>query len=275
MPTSSAAPDRVRPAPPSRVVMLARQTDYWLTAYRRTWRGSVFTSFVTPLFYVVAMGVLLGGYIDAGSADLQGAPTYLAFIAPGLVAAHVMQIATGEVTWPVMGAIKWDRTYLGMVATPLRVSDIVGAHLLFVLFRVASTSAAFLLVLSFFDVFASAAGAVGAFAATLLIGMAFATPVYGLSAGLKDQTAFALIYRLGIVPLFLFSGAFFPIANLPAPLEAAAVLTPLWHGVSLTRMLTLGHVETGLALLHVAYLGTCVLVGWWWSVRRLTRRLVT
>ncbi|QNN55128.1 ABC transporter permease [Nocardioides mesophilus] len=254
--------------------MVARQADYWVTAYRRTWRGSVFTSFVTPLFYVVAMGVLLGRYIDPARADLQGAPSYLAYIAPGLVAAHVMQIATGEVTWPVLGKIKWDRTYLGMVATPLRISDIVAAHLLFVLFRVATTSAAFLVVLAFFDVFASPAGALGAFAATLLVGMAFATPLYGVSAGLKDQSAFAVIYRVMIVPLFLFSGAFFPISNLPAPLEAVAVVTPLWHGVDLTRMLTLGTLEPGPALVHLAYLGTLTALGWWWSVRRLSRRLV-
>ena len=202
-------------AVPGRPAMVLRQVDYWATVYRRTWRGSVFTSFVTPMFYVLAMGVLLGEFIDDGSADLQGAPTYLAFIAPGLVAAHAMMIAVGEVTWPVLGAIKWNRTYLGMVATPLSVADVVAAHFAFVLFRVATTCGAFLLVLALFGVFASFWGAVAAFAVQLLIGMAFAAPIYGFSAGLKDQTAFALIYRVGVMPLFLFSGAFFPVSNLP------------------------------------------------------------
>jgi lipooligosaccharide transport system permease protein len=75
------------------------------------------------------------------------------------------------------------------------------------------------------------------------------------------------------VPLFLFSGAFFPIANLSAPLEWVARLTPLWHGVDLTRMLVLGNVEAGPALVHVAYLVVLCLVGWWLAAWRLDKRL--
>jgi lipooligosaccharide transport system permease protein len=263
-----------QPRAPGRLTMIGRQTDYWMTVYRRTWRGSVISSFVTPLFFVVAMGVLLGGFIDDGRADLDGAPSYLAFVAPGLVAAHVMQIAVGEVTWPVFGAIKWHKSYLGMAATPLSPVDIVAAHLLFVVFRLATTAAVFLLVMAPFGVFASVTGTVLAFLVALLVGMAFATPVYGLSAGLKDTTAFAVIYRVGIIPMFLFSGAFFPVANLPDSIEWVARITPLWHGVDLTRMLTLGHVETGPALVHLAYLLALAGAGAWWSVHRLTRRLV-
>ena len=259
---------------PGRLTMLGRQYDYWLTVYRRTWRGSVFTSFVTPLFYVFAMGILLGGFVDDGSADLQGASSYLAFIAPGLVAAHAMNIATGEVMWPVYGAVKWNKTYLGMAATPLSVGDIVTAHFAFVLFRVATTCGVFLVVLSLFGVFASVGGVLLAFLAQLLIGMAFATPLYGLSAGLKSQAAFPVIYRVGLVPLFLFSGAFFPITNLPPVMQWLAVATPLWHGVDLTRMLTLGDLDAAAALVHLAYLTVMLAVGWWWSVRRLTRTLV-
>lgn len=262
-------------AAPGRLELVGRQVDYWVTVYKRTWRGSVFTSFVTPLFYVLAMGVLLGGFIDQGTADLEGAPSYLAYIAPGLVAAHAMQIGVGEVTWPVLGAIKWNKTYLGMVATPLRPSDVVAAHFAFVAFRVASTCGAFLLVLSLFGVFASVGGALAAFVVQVLIGMAFATPVYAFSAGLELPTAFALIYRVGIVPLFLFSGAFFPIENLPAALEWVARLTPLWHGVDLTRMLTLGNLDGSAAAVHLAYLAVLLVGGWWLAVRRLTRRLVS
>lgn len=259
---------------PGRLRMIGRQLDYWIAVYRRTWRGSVFTSFAMPLFYVVSMGVLLGGFVDDSSADLQGASSYLAFIGPGLVAAHTMQVATGEVMWPVMGAIKWDKTYFGKIATPLSVPDIIAAHFGFVLFRVASTSAVFLAVLSLFGIFESFPGVLGAFFVQLLVGMAFAAPVYGYTAGLDNQAAFAVLYRVIVVPMFLFSGAFFPISNLPAAMEWLAVATPLWHGVDLTRMLTLGQVDEGLLAVHVLYLGVLVAVGWWWSVRRLTRRLM-
>lgn len=263
-----------RPATPGRVELVLRQAEYWKTVYRRTWKGSAVTSFVTPLFYVAAMGVLLGGFIDSGSADLEGAPSYLAYIAPGLLAAHIMQTATGEVMWPVFGAIKWNKTYIGMIATPLDVADIVAAHFAFVLFRVATTAAVFMVVLGFFGVYDSWAGALGAFLVQLLLGLAFGTVLYAYTAGLKSEAGFALVYRLVVIPLFLFSGAFFPIANLSAPLEWLARITPLWHGVDLTRMLTLGNLDVSMALVHVAYLVVMAAAGWWLSVRRLRRRLV-
>ncbi|RYU12461.1 ABC transporter permease [Nocardioides iriomotensis] len=263
----------VDPAP-GRIERLNRQVDYWVTVYKRTWRGSVISSFLMPFLYVVAMGVLLGGLVDSGGASLDGAPSYLAYIAPGLVAAHAMQTAAGETMYPVLGAVKWNKTYLGMVATPLTPADIVTAHLGFVVFRVATACGAFLLVLGVFGLFTSVLGTVLAFFVQILIGLAFGTPLYAYSAGLKDPTPFAVIFRVLIMPLFLFSGAFFPVSNLPDAIEWLAWLSPLWHGVDLTRMLTLGTVDGPLALLHVVVLGTLAGVGYWWSIRRLTRRLM-
>ena len=83
-----------------------------------------------------------------------------------------------------------------------------------------------------------------------------------------------MIFRVLIMPLFLFSGAFFPISNLPDAIEWLAWLSPLWHGVDLTRMLTLGNVDPPLALLHLVVLVAIAAAGYWWSVRRLTRRLM-
>lgn len=261
--------------PASRVELVLRQADYWRTVYRRTWKGTVITSFVQPLFYVAAMGLLLGDYIDDGGAALEGAPSYLAFIAPGLLAAQAMQVASGETLWPVMGAIKWNKTYHGMIATPLRVSDVIAAHLLFVLFRVSSSCAVFALVLAPFDVYSSIGGALIAYAASVLVGMAFAAPIYAFSAGATTEQWFAFIMRLIVMPLFLFSGAFFPISNLDAWMEGLARITPLWHGVDLARMATLGNLDGDAALVHVVYLLVLCAFGCWWAGRRLTRRLVS
>jgi lipooligosaccharide transport system permease protein len=252
--------------------MVARQGSYWAINYRRTWKGSVVTGFVMPLLYVLAMGVLLGGFVKTG-ADLDGAPSYLAFVAPGLVAAQAMQTATGETTWPVMGNIKWHGTYYAMVATPLAVADVVAAQLVFVMFRIATTSAVFLLVMAPFGVFESAVGVLLAWPALVLVGMSFAGLFFAYSATIKSEESFAIIYRLLVIPLFLFSGAFFPISNLSPPLEWLARLTPLWHGVDLTRMLVLGQVRPGLALVHVGYLLVFAVVGWWLAVVRLDKRL--
>lgn len=261
--------------PPANVLAgAARLFDYWAIAYLRTWKGSVVSSFVTPLFYVLAMGVLLGGFIEGDPAKLEGATSYLAFVAPGMIAAQAMTTAFGETTYPVMGMVKWHKVYFGMVASPLRISEVILAHLGFVLFRVATTCAVFLAVMAPFGVFSSVPGVIGAFFVQLLIGLAFATPIYAFSAGLKDESAFALVFRLGMIPLFLFSGAFFPVSNLDAWMEALARATPLWHGVDLTRMLTLGEVDWSMAAVHVVYLVLLALAGWFWAVRRLTKRMV-
>jgi lipooligosaccharide transport system permease protein len=109
----------------------------------------------------------------------------------------------------------------------------------------------------------------------VLVGLGFAGVFFAYSATITNESGFALIYRLLVIPLFLFSGAFFPISNLSPPLELVARLTPLWHGVDLTRMLTLGEVDWRLAAVHVAYLVALTLAGWFWAVRRLTRRMIS
>lgn len=256
-----------------RWAMVARQRTYWATAYRRTWKGSIFTSFLVPLFYVLAMGVLLGQFIDARTVDLEGARSYLAFVAPGLVAAHAMQITMGETTWPVMGMIKWHRTYFAMTASPLAVADIVAAQLLFVTFRLATTCGVFLLVMAPFGVFESSVGVLLAWPVTVLVGLSFAGVFHAFSTSIKSETAFSILYRLLVIPLFLFSGAFFPITHLSAPLEWLARLTPLWHGVDLSRMLVLGDVRPGAATVHLCYLVALVVVGWVLAVWRLGKRL--
>lgn len=265
-PTPSTAPANV-------VVGAARLVDYWAIGYRRTWKGSAVSSFVNPLFYVLAMGVLLGDYVADDPAKLDGAPTYLAFVAPGLLAAQAMQTVFGETTYPVMGMIKWQKTYFGMTASPLSVPEVILGQLGFVMFRVGLTCGVFTLVMVPFGVYATAWGAVLAFLVQFLVGLAFATPIFAFSAGLKNEAPFALVFRLGMIPLFLFSGAFFPISNLSPWMEALAKVTPLWHGVDLTRMLTLDTVDVGTAVVHVVYLTTLAVVGWFWAVRRLSRRL--
>jgi lipooligosaccharide transport system permease protein len=202
-----------------------------------------------------------------------GAPSYLDFIAPGLLAATAMQVGTAEVMWPVMSALKWDRTYYAMVATPLRVVDIVVGHLAFAMFRVVTACVVFVVALTVVGIFSSVLGALCALAASLLVGAAFVTPVYGFSAGARSEQGFALIYRLGVMPMFLFSGAFFPVENLSEPLEWVARLTPLWHGVELCRMSSLEDWRP-VAFLHVAYLLALPAAGAAWSVRRLRGRLV-
>ncbi len=254
---------------------VGRQVDYWLTVYRRTWKGTAISSFVAPLFYVVAMGVLLGGFIEGDPAELEGATSYLAFLVPGLVAAHAMQTAVGETTYPVMGMIKWQRIYDSMLATPLQVRDLVLAHLAFVTVRVAMTCAVFMLVVAPFGIFETWWGALLAFVSQVLVGTAFGSVVYAFTTRLSSPEGFGVLFRLGVFPLFLFSGAFFPITNLGDIGAWLARLTPLWHGVNLSRMFILDNVDWGWAAVNVAVLLALTLLGLRWSVNGLTKRLVS
>ena len=180
--------------------LAVRQLDYWATVYRRTWKGTVVSSFVNPLLYVLAMGVLLGGFIAGDPATLEGAPTYLAFIAPGLLAAQSMQTAVGETTYPVMSMVKWQKVYYGMQATPLRPVDLVNAHLGFIVFRLAMTSAVFAAVLAPFDVYHSLLGAVGAWLVAVLVGLAIGLPVVALNGRLSEYNInVALFFAAGFV----------------------------------------------------------------------------
>jgi lipooligosaccharide transport system permease protein len=253
----------------------ARQLDYWWTVYKRTWKASIVSSFLSPVFYVLAMGVLLGGFIAGDPSRLEGATSYLAFVVPGLVAAHAMQTAVGETTYPVMGAIKWHKSYYAQLATPLDPAHLVAGHLMFVLFRLVTTCAVFMTVLAPFGVFESWWGPILAFFSQVLVGMVFAALVFGWSARLKDEAGFGVLFRLGIFPLFLFSGAFFPVANLGDAGALIARLTPLWHGVNLSRMFSVDAVDWPMAALNTAVLVGLLVVGWFWSVSGLTKRLVT
>lgn len=257
---------------PGLLAGVGRQVDYWALAYRRTWKGSVVSSFVAPVLYVLAMGVLLGGFVDADPATLEGATSYLAFVVPGLVASHAMQTAVGETTYPVLGMLKWDRTYFAMLATPLTPRHLLAGHLAFVAFRLLTTCTVFLLAVAPFGVFATWWGAVAALGVQVLVGMVFAVLVHGFSTRVRSEAAFGVLFRVGVFPLFLFSGAFFPVDNLGPVLAWVAHLTPLWHGVDLARMLTLDTVRPGLAAVHVAVLLALLAVGWVWSVRGLERR---
>lgn len=255
--------------------LVLRQFDYWITTYRRTWRGSLITSFVVPLFFLTAMGLGLGGYVDDGSGPRAlGGVSYLAFIAPGLLATTAMQTAVLESTYPVMGHIKWTKVYSAMIATPLRVVDVLNGHLLYVAFRLFTTCAVFVLVLTVFGVAGTPLGAVGALLVAVLVGMACATPVFGYSAWIKTDSGFAVLFRLGMIPMFLFSGAFFPVSQMPDTIEWLAYLTPVWHGVELCRGFTLDTAALWPGVGHVAYLLGWLVVGWLLARIVFERRLV-
>jgi lipooligosaccharide transport system permease protein len=257
--------------PPS--ARLLRMTEYEFVVYRRVWRGSIFNTFANPLLFLLAMGLGLGSVIDegSGSANLDGLD-YVAFVAPGLMAASAMFLAVNEATFPVLASVKWIRTGYGQVATPLAPADIALGHLLFVAARLLVSSAVFAAVVVLLGA-AESPGLVLAVPASVLCGLAFAAPVQALSITLDSDHAFPALNRFVILPMFLFSGTFFPVDQLPAPLEPVAWFTPLWHGVSLCRTLALGEATVAGTLAHVAVLAAIALAGVAVALRNYERRL--
>ena len=144
-----------------------------------------------------------------------------------------------------------------------------------VVFRVASACAVFMLVLAPFGVFESWWGPVLAWLAQVLVGTAFSLLTFGYSARLRSEEGFGVLFRLGVMPLTLFSGAFFPISNLGPVLEWAARLTPLWHGVNLSRMFALDHVTWWVAGVNTAVLVVLLVLGHRFAVVGLTKRMAS
>jgi lipooligosaccharide transport system permease protein len=252
--------------------MWLRAASYWGYQYKRTWRSSIVTSFLIPVLYLAAMGVALGSLIDKHSHGVDGVG-YVAFLAPGLLAGTAMQIGTNDATYPVMGGIKWMRTYFAQLATPLSVYDVLLGHLAWIATRLAIVVTIYLGVMAAFGVVYSP-WAILALPAGVLTGMAFAAPISAYAATLDTDAPFTTLYRFAIIPLFLFSGTFFPVSQLPAWLQPIAYLTPLYHGVALCRDLTLGQVSLWPDLGHAAYLGLWAGVGYALGRRTFSARLV-
>jgi lipooligosaccharide transport system permease protein len=250
-----------------------RALRYWMYQYKRTWRGSLTTSFLYPVLYLSAMGVGLGSLVNH-HAHTVGGVRYIDFLAPGLLAATAMQVGGNEAMYPVMGAIKWVRTYFAMLATPLGVADVLLGHLAWIALRLTTIAVIYLGIMAAFGTVHSPF-AVLAVPAGVLTGMAFAAPIAAFAATQINDAGFSALYRFGLIPLFLFSGTFFPITQLPGWLQAVAEATPLYHGVALCRALTLGQLSLGPDLAHAAYLVALTVVGYLLARRSFRRRLVT
>jgi lipooligosaccharide transport system permease protein len=164
--------------------------------------------------------------------------------------------------------------YAAMLATPLRVVEVLGGHLGVVTFHLFTGSLIFVVVAAPFGAFSSW-WVLLAVPVAVLTGLAFAVPTFALAARLENDNGFSILFRFVVTPLMLFSGTFFPIDQLPAWMQPIAWVTPLWHGVELSRDAATGTAPGPLGAVHLAVLLTYVAVGWVLARREFTRRLVS
>jgi lipooligosaccharide transport system permease protein len=259
------------------MTLMTRVVELRAMQYRRTFRASIFSSFLNPVLFLAAMGIGLGTYVDRSGTATQalGGLSYVQFLAPGLLAATAMQAAAFESTFPIMAGLTWQKVFHAMYATPISAADIVVGNLVWIAFRLASIAAIFTIVMTLFGAAASPLILL-AIPAAVLTGLAFASPIVAFSATQRTPEKFNAVFRFGITPLFLFSGTFFPISNLPELVRPIAWLSPLWHGVELSRGLAFGTIGQAplVALAHVLILAAIFVAGVIWAFRTVERRLV-
>ena len=267
------AGSRPRPQPITGAIAgAARVMQRNLLVYRRTWRGSLFGSFLTPLLYLTAMGIGLSQLMAQGGTTLLGGVPYLDFLGPGIMASSCMQTASFESTFPIMGKITWRRNYEAILATPMEVHHLLLGELGWIAFRLTTMATVFMIVLTLFGIPRTPL-ALLAIPAAVLTGIAFAAPIMAFAATRHNDSGFAPLFRFVINPLFLFSGTFFPVSQLPDAVEWVAAATPLYHGVALVRGAVLNSMPSTWEL-HVAYLVAWVAVTGYIAYRLLRRRLV-
>jgi lipooligosaccharide transport system permease protein len=244
-----------------------------LRVWRRLWRGSVFSGLLTPILFLGAMGMGLGGIVDTRSGPVDGVD-YLTYVTPGLLAATAMMNAAGSSLWPVLSGHKWMGHFRAATATPLRPSDVYAGYMAWVGLHTMFHAVPYLAVAALLGGVPSPWGVLAAPVAALSA-MSFAAPLAAYAISQDSDTHFAAIMRLVVLPLFMFSGTFFPVADLPSGLQPVAWFTPLWHGVELCRDLTTGAIDLAAAGLHLAALVGYIAAGTAYGVHTFTRRLAS
>jgi lipooligosaccharide transport system permease protein len=244
---------------------------YLLASTRPYLKIAALSQLGTPVLYLLSLGIGLGSIVNGGSGGQSLGTSYLSFLAPALIAATALQVAVGQSMYPILfSGFKFDRIYYAMNATPLTPRHIASGVLGWIATRTAFSAALYLAVVACF-------GGVRSFGALLCVpiatlgAMALAAPIAVYSATVEtERGGFAAITRFLVMPMFLFSGTFYPVSALPEWGQALAWLSPLWHATELARWASLGPLElssgvgqsSAAALLgHLAFLTVLTVAG--------------
>ena len=269
-----------RALPPAVQAERARRWGWWyqaewrLISMKAYWTSAVGSSLLTPVLYLIAMGVGLGTLVDAGSGGVAGVP-YLTFVAPGLLVSTVVMSAGSEMTFPVMDGFKWSKLYFARSATAASAMQVAVGEVVAVGVRFLAEAAIFWVILVVAGVAGLASWPMIAVAA--LAGMALGTPLMAYAATLENEGyQFALVQRFVIAPMFLFAGTFFPLESMPIYLQWIGWVSPMWHGTQVARLLAFGLPVPGwMVAVHLGVLVLYAVGGTVLAARFFTRRLAT
>jgi len=248
--------------------------EHRIRGQRAYYQTIIATSIGNPLVYLFALGVGLAALVPQGIPNGDGTVSYLAFVAPALLATAAVTVAAEESTYPFMMGFKWNPIFFAMNAAPISGNQIANGMILAFVLRIVPTTAIYFVVMVLFGAVPSALGVLGILTATLT-GTAIGVVISAYTSRIEeDKGQMAMIMRFGITPMFLFSGTFFPLETLPWFLQWIGWISPLWHGTELGRVLAYGMPEPfWLTVVHVLYLLALTVVGWRMTQRVITRRL--
>jgi lipooligosaccharide transport system permease protein len=228
--------------------------------YRRNW-SIIVSGFFEPVFYLLGIGFGLGTLVG----DVGDIP-YAAFVAPGLMATTAMNGALMESTFNLFFKLKYAKTFDAILATPLSPADIAVGEVSWSLTRGLLYAIGFLIVMLLLGLVLSPT-AILAIPGALLVGLAAASVGMAATTWMRKWQDFDLI-SVATMPMFLFSGTFFPISVYPDWLQVIVEVTPLYRGVHLLRACTTGVFDAAV-LIDIAYLGTMSVIGVAVTSRRL------
>ena len=228
-----------------------------------------------PVLYLVSIGLGVGAYIDknTGGMGVDGV-SYITFLAPALLATAAIQGAIDESVYPTLEGFKWDKIFFSMNSTPLSGNHIAMGVFFNSVIRVTFTAVIYWFVMLAFGVLESPRAWLAIFTA-IMAGAAFGALMQALAGMLENEDIFfTVLQRFVIMPLFLFSGTFYPLTNMPIYLQWIGWISPLWHATELGRWLSYGHEISSLMLYtHFIFLNSLLLIGIIASRRIFTRRL--
>lgn len=249
-----------------------RMVQRSLIVYTHTWMV-IFSGFFEPVFYLLGIGIGLGGLVPA----IDGL-SYAAFVVPGLLASSCMNGAISDGMFNIFFKLHFQKTYDGILATPMRVPDVACGEMLWAILRSSLYAAAFLVVVGVMgwiirEPLLPSAWAIVAFPGAVFVSAALCAMALCVTSFVRKVQDFDFVQGLLVMPMFLFSGTFFPVAQFPDPLQWIVRALPLYHAVELLRQLTTGAVDGSLAL-HIIYLALLGIVAFFVAMRRLERTLV-
>lgn len=242
------------------------------TVYQKNWKISFIPPVLEPIFYILAFGVGLSVMIQEFT--YRGEPiSYTSFIAPALIAVNAMHSSFFENTYNSFVRMYFQKTFAAMLTTPLSLPEVISGEILWGATKSVIATLVMQTVLSCFGLVSYPGGFILPLIA-LIGGLTFGSLGMFFTAKVPSIDVFNLPIFLFITPMFLFSGTFFPLENLPAWAQKVAWGLPLTHLVNLTRGATLGRFTPDL-LLSCAYLLILTLVVFPLAVRGMEKRMIT